>query len=157
MISPSSETYLAALRLQFPCTNNVTEYESLVHGLLYTIQKGVKILHVYGDLEIVVKQVRTKYFFHNKRLSRYKNQVWDLIEIFYAFNIKSIYHSQNKVENSLAQSTSSLEPLEIDALKKFIVEITSTPLVLDNITNFQVFDDDKHKLDFLTNFDIFLT
>lgn len=42
-------------------------------------------------------------------------------------------------------------------MKKFIVELTSVPSIPNNIANFQVFNDDKHILDFLTNSDIFLT
>ena len=81
---------MAAHRLQFPCTNNVAEYESLVIGLLLAIQTGAEILHVRGDSDIGIGQVRKKYTFHDKRLGRYRNRVWDLIESFDAFNIKRI-------------------------------------------------------------------
>ena len=45
LISPTGTTYLEAHRLQFPCTNNMAEYEALILGLC-VIKKGVKILHV---------------------------------------------------------------------------------------------------------------
>lgn len=156
LISPTGETYLAAHRLQFPCTNNVAEYESLIHGLLMAIKKKAKILQVYGDSEIAIRQIRRQYVCHDKRLTRYRNRVWDLIESFEAFNINSIYRHQNQVANSLAQAASSLIPLAMEGLEKFTVELTSVPSVPDNITNFQVFEDDKHILDFLTNTDVFL-
>lgn len=68
LISPTSETYLAAYRLQFHCTNNIAEYESLVHGLLLAIKKGAQILHCFGDSDVVVRQVRRQYTCHDKRL-----------------------------------------------------------------------------------------
>ena len=43
----------------------------------------------------------------------------------------------------------------MDCLKKFTIELTSLPSVLENITNFQVFEDDKHILDFLTSLRVF--
>ena len=43
----------------------------------------------------------------------------------------------------------------MDCVKKFMVERTSVPSVLDNITNFQVFEDDKHILNFLTILRVF--
>lgn len=49
LVSPSRKIYMAAHRLQFSCTNNVVEYESLVHGLLHDIQKEAKILHALGN------------------------------------------------------------------------------------------------------------
>ena len=84
-------------------------------------------------------------------MGRYRNRVLDLIERFDAFNIKRISQTSNPVANSLAQSTSSLEPLAMDCVKKFTVELTLVPSVPDNITNFQVFEDDKNILDFLTS------
>lgn len=45
----------------------------------------------------------------------------------------------------------------MEGLKKFTVELTPVPSIPDNVTNFQVFEDDKHILDFLTNTDVFLT
>lgn len=38
----------------------------------------------------------------------------------------------------------------MEVLKKFTVELLSTPAIPNNIKNFQVFDDDKQILDFLT-------
>lgn len=93
---------------------------------------------------------------HDKRLTRYHNKVWDLIESFDTFNIKSVYRHQNQVANSLAQTTISLAPLAMEGLKKLTVELTPVPSILDNITNFQFFKDDKHILDFLTNTNVFL-
>ena len=43
----------------------------------------------------------------------------------------------------------------MDGLKKFRVELASVPSVPDNVKNFQVFEDDRHILKFLTNSDIF--
>lgn len=40
-------------------------------------------------------------------------------------------------------------------LKKFSVELISTPAVPDNVRNFQVFDDDRHILTFLASSDVF--
>lgn len=156
LITPNGEAYLATHVLQFPRTNNVIKYESLVQGLLLAIKKGAKILHAFGDSEIVIKQVRKLYVCHDKRLSSYHNRVWDLIKSCDSFNIESVNRSKNQVANSLAQAASSLQPLAMDSVKIFTIELISTPSVLDNITSFQVFDDDKHILEFLTNSDVFV-
>lgn len=157
LISPTGETYLASYWLQFHCTNNIAEYESLIHGLLLAIKKGSQILHCFGDSEVVVRQVRKQYTCHDKRLSIYHNLVWDIIESFDAFNIKAIFRSQNQVADSLAQAASTLEPLSMQSFKKFILELTSVPSVLDNVTNFKAFDDDKNIIYFITSSDVFAT
>ena len=57
LIDPKKNKTLIACRLEFECTNNVAEYEALIQGLKKAIDLGVKDLKVYGDFEIIVKQV----------------------------------------------------------------------------------------------------
>jgi ribonuclease HI len=45
------------LRLHFPASNNVAEYEALVNGLRITIELGVRRLDTRGDLQLVIDQV----------------------------------------------------------------------------------------------------
>lgn len=85
------------------------------------------------------------------------HRVWDLIESFDAFNIQSVYRSNNQVANSLAQAASSLEPLAIESMNEFTIELSSIPSILDNVSNFQLFDDDDHIREFLTSSDVFAT
>jgi ribonuclease HI len=46
-----------ALQLLIPASNNVVEYEALVHGLNIAISLGIKRLMVYDDLLVVISQV----------------------------------------------------------------------------------------------------
>lgn len=68
---------------------------------------------------------------------------------FEALNIKSISRKKNMVANALAISASALQPFERMKLKRFSIELVSAPCILDNITNFQVFQDDQHILKFI--------
>lgn len=52
---PKGEKTILAYRLEFQCTNNIVEYESLIQGLYKSIGLNVKYLQVYGDSEIVIK------------------------------------------------------------------------------------------------------
>ena len=61
LVSPIRKTYLAAHRFQFLCTNKVVGYESVAIGLFLAMQEGSKILHVHGDLDVVVGKVRKQY------------------------------------------------------------------------------------------------
>ena len=49
---------MLSCRLEFECTNNTAEYEALFHGLYKIIGLNVKYLKVYGDSEIVIRQVK---------------------------------------------------------------------------------------------------
>jgi len=57
LIDPKKNKHFLSCRLEFECTNNTTEYEALVQGLRKAIELKVENLKVYGDSEIVVKQI----------------------------------------------------------------------------------------------------
>jgi ribonuclease HI len=42
-------------------TNNVAEYRALLHGIELARERGADELEIYGDSELVVKQVRGEY------------------------------------------------------------------------------------------------
>jgi ribonuclease HI len=46
-----------AIQLEFPATNNITEYEGLVNGLQLAKDLSIWWLLIRGDSQLVVKQV----------------------------------------------------------------------------------------------------
>ena len=57
-IDPNKNKHFLSYRIEFECTNNTVEYEALVLGLEKAIELKVRNLKVFGDSEIVVRQVR---------------------------------------------------------------------------------------------------
>ena len=43
-----------SLKLEFPCSNNTTEYEAYLTKLATTLEMGIKHLRVMGDSNLVV-------------------------------------------------------------------------------------------------------
>ena len=116
---PKKYKTLIAFRLEFECTNNVAEYEALLQGLKKAIDLGVKNLKVFGDSEIIVKQVRNSIHCISNRLVLYQQQVWDILSCFEAFNIFSIPRYQNIDVDFLANVASRLIPSENFKLDAF--------------------------------------
>lgn len=58
LISPEGDKTMLTCRLEFDYTNNTTKYEALVQGLYKAIRLDVKYLQVFGDSEIMIRQVR---------------------------------------------------------------------------------------------------
>jgi ribonuclease HI len=56
-ISPLEEHLKYAVRLYFPASNNMAEYEALLCGLRIAIETGIKCLDVRGDSQLVIDQV----------------------------------------------------------------------------------------------------
>lgn len=49
LVSPTGAHYPVAVKLRFPCTNNMAEYEACIAGLEAALDMNVKDLKVYGD------------------------------------------------------------------------------------------------------------
>jgi ribonuclease HI len=93
LISPSGKLFPFSFRLQFETdsTNNVCEYEALVLGLEASRKMKIVNLIVYGDAELIVKQIKKVYQAKHPRMRSYINFSWDLIEnLFLTFNIHAI-------------------------------------------------------------------
>ena len=58
-------------RLNFPATNNTTEYEACIMGLQVAFGLGVKELKVYGDLALIISQIQNKWKIKEERLMPY--------------------------------------------------------------------------------------
>jgi ribonuclease HI len=58
IISPSGEYIDLSVRLEFACTNDQVEYESLLHGLEYLRDLGARDVDVLGDSNLIVQQIR---------------------------------------------------------------------------------------------------
>jgi ribonuclease HI len=55
-IAPKGDQLKYALHLLFPASNNVAEYEALMHGLSIAVSLRIKRLMVYGDSLVVISQ-----------------------------------------------------------------------------------------------------
>ena len=146
---------MIACKLEFECTNNVAEYQAVVQGLRKFIDMGAKVVECVGDSNIIVKQVRNQIHFPSPRLINYQNLIRDLTNTFLAFNIKSVPRSQNFDADILANTASRLIPPEGFSPKTFSIDFMYRPSILENVTNWKVFDDDKKILDFLLAQDTF--
>jgi hypothetical protein len=142
---------LISCRLEFECTNNTVEYEALVQGLKKSIDLKVKYLKVFGDSEIIVRQVRNTIHCMSPHLKSYQQEVWNLLYSFDAFNINSIPRDQNIDADILANATSRFMPPD----DGFSIEMMFRPSVPDNVTSWRVFDNDSQIINFLTSSDTF--
>ena len=62
-------TYL--VRIHFPSSNNVAEYEALINGLRIAIELGIRWLDVQGDSQLVIDQVMKESSCHNAKMAAY--------------------------------------------------------------------------------------
>jgi hypothetical protein len=58
LISPSGVYIDLSIRLEYACTNNQVEYESLLHGLEYLRDLGARDVDMFGDSNLIMQQIR---------------------------------------------------------------------------------------------------
>ena len=60
-VSPDDHVLPRAFSLMEPCSNNVTEYNTLLIGFRLAQQTGVKYLVAYGDYKLIINQIKGEY------------------------------------------------------------------------------------------------
>jgi ribonuclease HI len=75
IIDPIGNKTLIACRLEFECTNNTAEYEALLQGLRKALDMNIQNLTVFGDSEILVRQVRDSIHCLSPHLKSYQYDV----------------------------------------------------------------------------------
>ena len=56
LTSPKGDKLKYALQIHFSTSNNVAEYEALIHGLRLAKELGIRRILCYGDSDLVVQQ-----------------------------------------------------------------------------------------------------
>jgi ribonuclease HI len=106
VVSPSGEYIDLSIRLEFRCTNNQVEYESLLHGLEFLRDLGARDVNMFGDSNLIVQQIRGDSQCLDGVLNSYQNKYLDIIKLFDTFSIKHVPREENSQANWLAQQAS---------------------------------------------------
>jgi hypothetical protein len=83
------------LRLHFPVSNNVAEYEALVNGLRITIELGVRRLDARGNSHC-----------HDPKMEAYCDEVRRLEDKFYRLELNHVARRYNETTDELAKIAS---------------------------------------------------
>jgi hypothetical protein len=86
VVSPSCVCIVLSIRLEFACTNNQVDYESLLQGLEFLRDLVARDVDMFGDSNLIMQQI---------------------IKLFDMFSVKHIPHEENSQANRLAQQASS--------------------------------------------------
>jgi ribonuclease HI len=95
-----------SIRLEFACTNNQIEYESLLHGLEVLRDLGARDVDVFRDSNLIMQQIRRDSQCLDGVLNSYRDKCLDFIKLFDTFSIKHIPREENSRANQLAQQAS---------------------------------------------------
>jgi ribonuclease HI len=117
-ISPLEKHLRYVLRLHFPASNNVAEYEALVNGLCIAIELGVRRLDARGDSQLVIDQVMKNSHCRDPRMEAYCNEVRRLEDKFYGLELNHIARRYNKTADELTKIASGRTTVPPDVFSR---------------------------------------
>ena len=75
LVGPNKEEFRYSIKFTFPITNNAAEYEALLAGLQLTKRIRADRIRVFGDSQLVVRQVSGEYEVKDPSLKAYNKLV----------------------------------------------------------------------------------
>ena len=82
-------------------TNNVAEYRALIRGIELAAQNGATSLELYGDSELVVKQVRGEYKVKDAGLKPLHAEARAALSAFEEWSFSHVRREQNAEADAL--------------------------------------------------------
>jgi ribonuclease HI len=121
-ISPFGEHVRYVLRLHFPASNNMAEYEALVNGLRIAVELGVRCLDARGDSQLVIDQVMKNSHYRDQKMEAYCDEVQCLEDKFYGLELNHVARRYNETADELAKITSGRTTVPPDVFSKDIYQ-----------------------------------
>jgi ribonuclease HI len=121
-ISPLGKHLRYVLRLHFPASNNVAEYEALVNGLRIAIELGVRRLDARGDSQLVIDQVMKNSHCHDHKMEDYCDEAWRLEDKFYGLELNHVARWYNETADELAKIASGRATVPPDVFSRDIYQ-----------------------------------
>lgn len=83
-------------------TNNQAEYQALIWGLRNAIDLKVRVLDIYADSELVIKQLKGEYKIKNEAIKPLYTQALALLSRFESHSLNHIARENNAAADALA-------------------------------------------------------
>jgi ribonuclease HI len=96
------ETIAKSFKLDFPCSNNASEYEAYTTGLAIAHEMGIKHLRVIGDSNLIVCQAKGEFSLKEPSLAPYRALAQRLEGRFSTFEVTHALRSENRYADALA-------------------------------------------------------
>ena len=83
-------------------TNNVAEYQALLHALRWALARGARRVRVFSDSELVVRQIGGQYRVKHSDMLRLHREATALLGRFEEASVSHVRREQNRDADRLA-------------------------------------------------------
>jgi ribonuclease HI/transposase InsO family protein len=121
-ISPLRKHVRYVIRLHFPASNNVVEYEALVNGLRIAVELGVRRLDARGDSQLIIDQVMKNSHCRDRKMEAYCDEVRRLEDKFYGLELNNVARRYNETMDELAKIASGRTTVPLNVFSRDIYQ-----------------------------------
>src|SRR3954465_3915793 len=111
----------------FPCTNNATEYEALLHGLRMAKEMNLSRVKCFSDSDLVAQQVSGTWDSKDPLMAAYRREVDVVAGHFKGYQVDHVDRRKNEAADALSRLGSQLKPVPpnvfLDVLYKPSVQL----------------------------------
>ena len=109
--SPTGEELQYVLQIHFEATNNMAQYEGLLHGLRIAKKIGIKHIICCGDSDLVAQQVAGTWNARNSVMAAYRDEVDEIAKCFLGYEDKYDKRDDNTAADMLSKLGSGRKPI----------------------------------------------
>ena len=95
-------------------TNNVAEYQALLHALRHALDRGARTVALYSDSELVVKQIDGRYRVKHPDMLPLHREAAALLRRFEEASLRHVRREQNKDADRLANRALDLKASKLE-------------------------------------------
>src|ERR1044071_4112028 len=103
LTAPKGVKLKYVLQIHFAASNNVAEYEALVHGVRLAKEIGIRRILCYGDSDLVVQQCTGTWDAKDENMARYRFLVQQLYGFFEGCEFHHIPQAKNEAADVLSK------------------------------------------------------
>jgi ribonuclease HI len=127
LISPKEDKLLYVLQIHFTASNNVAEYEALVHGLKLAKEIGIRRILCFGDSDLVVHQVSGDWDANDTNMASYRFYVQQLCGFFEGCEFHHIPRANHDKADQLSKICSTRQAIPAEVSLEIILKPSIKP------------------------------
>jgi ribonuclease HI len=128
LTSPKGDKLQYVLQMHFRASNNIDEYEALVHGLKMAKQIGIRRILCFGDSDLVTHQVSGDWDAKDANMASYRFYVQQLSGFFEGCEFHHVPRANNEEADRLSKIGSTKQDIPAGVSLKIIHKPSIKPL-----------------------------
>ena len=116
LTSPKGDQLKYVLQIHFAASNNVAEYEALVHGLKVAKEIGIRRVECFGDSDLIVQQCSGTWDALDANMALYRFHVQRVSGFFEGCEFKHVPRLENCATDVLSKLGSSREDPNLESI-----------------------------------------